>query len=172
MESTVKILQEDHIYTSDQKLEWFGNGEWVEELDAIRFEYKGYECLVMRIVNQEPYAKEEHYFGGHVNGYVVIPKDHPFYGKNCDEIDFDCHGGITFSECSDTHLIGFDCAHSMDYIPSLEKLRKEFNVFFKSGPVHEGVLSSYFNPTYKNMDFCIKECKSIVDQLIDVKANV
>lgn len=156
MESTIKILEQDHLYTRDQKLKWWGYGEWVEELDAFRYEYKGYECLVLRICRKESYTKEEHYFGGHLCGYVVIPKNHPFYALDFTEIkiEIDCHGGITFSECNDTHLIGFDCAHSGDYVPSTEKLRGRSNIS-----------KLFFNPTYKNFYFCMNECFSIVDQL-------
>jgi len=50
-------------------------------------------------------------------GYVAIPSDHPWY-----ELDYDtlsthchCHGGLTFSELSDSYWwIGFDCAHAGD----------------------------------------------------------
>lgn len=41
---------------------------------------------------------------GYGNGYVLIPKGHPFYGKHYDEIDSTnewkiyVHGGLTYSE--------------------------------------------------------------------------
>lgn len=34
---------------------------------------------------------------GYANGYVAVPKDHPYYGKSYSEIDVDVHGGLTFS---------------------------------------------------------------------------
>lgn len=37
--------------------------------------------------------------GTHPCGYVSVPENHPFYGKNCSEIegDIEVHGGLTFS---------------------------------------------------------------------------
>lgn len=36
---------------------------------------------------------------GYANGYVMIPKEHPYYGKEYDDIDgIDVHGGLTFSD--------------------------------------------------------------------------
>ena len=61
---------------------------------------------------------------GHRCGYIAIPKDNELYGKDYDEIDIDVHGGLTYSEYSnseypvkseeDVWWIGFDCAHSGD----------------------------------------------------------
>lgn len=34
---------------------------------------------------------------GYANGYVAIPKEHPYYGKDYDEIEIDIHGGLTFA---------------------------------------------------------------------------
>lgn len=70
------------------------------------------------------------------NGYVVLPKDHPWYGKDYDDIDCDVHGGLTFGEPADKltkweqitkedagkWVIGFDTAHYQD---SLERWPKE-----------------------------------------------
>jgi hypothetical protein len=48
-----------------------------------------------------------------VNGYVLLPDNHPFYGKDYDEIDVDAHGGITYAD--EDGWIGFDTAHAFDY---------------------------------------------------------
>ena len=33
------------------------------------------------------------------NGYVIIPKDHPAFGKSYDDLyDIDVHGGLTYSQ--------------------------------------------------------------------------
>lgn len=75
--------------------------------------------------------------GGNFNGYVVVLPEHPFYGKNYDEIDdllykhpdingFYIHGGLTFAngdksfcpELSkhfpDYWIFGFDTRHADD----------------------------------------------------------
>ena len=41
-----KITQEEHRLTTEQKLKWFGYGEWVEEADTIHLEYKDYKAKI------------------------------------------------------------------------------------------------------------------------------
>lgn len=71
--------------------------------------------------------------GGNFNGYIAVLPEHPFYGKDCDEIDdlldkkgFYVHGGLTFAngdknfcpELSkyfpDYWILGFDTRHADD----------------------------------------------------------
>ena len=72
------------------------------------------------------------------NGYAVIFKGHPMYGKSYNEIPIDVHGGLTFShdvnslnresfpeitdEMKDGWMIGFDTAH---YSDDMERWPKE-----------------------------------------------
>lgn len=70
---------------------------------------------------------------GAANGYVAVPKDHPFYGKSYDDVPVSVHGGLTFSsqvssewlemaepiDCSlvdveNMWVLGFDTCHYMD----------------------------------------------------------
>src|SRR6266852_4741278 len=120
-------MNSKHLFTSDEKLSWWGYGEWVEEPDEVTFEHMGFACRVIRVAQQEPYIKEVCVFGGHLCGYVNIPVNHPMFSKKYDEIDVDVHGGLTWSEMEKGgYWIGFDCAHSGDYCPSLENNRKIF----------------------------------------------
>lgn len=87
--------------------------EWEHEPDRLEFEYDGFQCLILRC----PESK-------HLNGYVGLPKWHPYYGRNYDDMDVDVHGGLTFSQegdggnwASGSWWIGFDCAHYGDLIP-------------------------------------------------------
>lgn len=55
------------------------------------------------------------------NGYIGLPKDHPWYGKHYDDIDVDVHGGLTYSEDHKPKhepdglwWIGFDTGHYQD----------------------------------------------------------
>jgi hypothetical protein len=66
------------------------------------------------------------------NGYVAVPKEHPLYGKDYNNIDIDAHGGLTYAsdysdwmpkEVEGMWIIGFDCAH---YGDDLETCPKEF----------------------------------------------
>lgn len=63
-------------------------------------------------------------YGTHPCCYVFLPKEHKYYGKSYDEIDIDCHGGLTYSDnelifnplVNDDWIIGWDYAHCNDYI--------------------------------------------------------
>lgn len=59
------------------------------------------------------------------NGYVALPKDHPWYGLDYNEIPADVHGGLTFGQLAsdwseqfdfdpESWVIGFDTAHFGD----------------------------------------------------------
>lgn len=69
------------------------------------------------------------------NGYVVIFKGHPMYGKSYSEVPIDIHGGLTFSkhineidwpeiteEMKGGWVFGFDTAH---YSDDMERWPKE-----------------------------------------------
>lgn len=167
---------EKHLFTSDDKLKWWGYGEWVEEPDEIRFECEGIQCHVTRFAVQEPFCKEFHMFGGYLNGYVCIPSHHPYYHKKYEDIDIAVHGGLSFGECSVGHWIGFDCAHSGDLVPSMEFLantnpalsaiRKDRENLKERFALHN---SPIFMNSYKNVNYVIEECKSIVKQLNAIK---
>lgn len=34
---------------------------------------------------------------GYANGYVAVPRDHPFFGKDYGDVDIEVHGGLTFA---------------------------------------------------------------------------
>ncbi len=52
-------------------------------------------------------------------GYVGVPRGHPYFGKGCDDVDVQVHGGLTFAgywEDIDSEIwwLGFDCGHAFD----------------------------------------------------------
>ncbi len=50
------------------------------------------------------------------NGYVKLPPDHPWHGKDYDDIRVSIHGGLTYAHSKgDKWWIGFDTAHAGDY---------------------------------------------------------
>lgn len=57
--------------------------------------------------------------GTHPCAYVMIPKGHLYYGKQYDDIDLECHYGITFSgKLKGDKInwwIGWDYTHSGDF---------------------------------------------------------
>jgi hypothetical protein len=179
MNEEIQITNEVHLFTSEEKIKWLGYGEWVEELDVVKFTYKGIECRINRIVVQEPYTKELHVFGGHLCGYVRIPAEHPYHHKRYEEMEIDCHYGLTYGEVEDGevedgHWIGFDCGHLGDYVPSMEYLKKTnptFQVWKKKEEKIKKLIpnSPIGDKSYKNINYCIGECKGIVDQLLDMR---
>lgn len=63
------------------------------------------------------------------NGYVILPKEHPWYGKTYNNIPVEIHGGLTYSNFIEEenivslgledkdigmYMIGFDTAHYGD----------------------------------------------------------
>jgi hypothetical protein len=181
-DTEIKIIKQLNEFLPEDKITWWGEGEWVDEPDTLKFEYKGYTCLISRMGIREPYAKEIHIFGGYLCGYVVMTDKHPLFGKFNDELiyELDCHGGVTFNEKGESapHLIGFDCAHSGDIVPSPEKLYKNDPSFVDMRTRLEEMLKKLnldscriFNKSYRNINFCIGECKGLVDQLIVLEKN-
>lgn len=66
--------------------------------------------------NLRKYGMPTHFDGGYFNGYVVVLPEHPFYGKDYDEIDdllrknsstngFYVHGGLTFANDAKTSVL-------------------------------------------------------------------
>jgi len=158
-----------HHFTSEQKLEWWGNGEWVEEPDQAIFSYGGFHCMVKRVMIAED--KEMIYIsGGHLSGCVEIPYDHPWALDDALFGDENVHGGITFSEGNDeAWVIGFECAHSHDVVPSIKLNDTSMReIFLKKRPAFRqqqmDMLSSLFDREYRNMDFCINECMKLVEK--------
>lgn len=81
-------------------------------------------------------------------GYVYVPNSTFESNKNLFELDrIFCHGGITYY---DDEKIGFDTAHWNDLIP----------IFVLDGISEFG--------EYRDINFCENECKSIIEQLIEI----
>ena len=78
---------------------------------VLEFEYNGYNCLVRELNHGQYHC-----------GYVYIPKGHPIYGMDYEDI-YDkyptvenvTHGGVTFSgDLFGEFAIGFDTMHVFD----------------------------------------------------------
>ena len=172
--------EEIHTWDSDLKLAWWGNGEWVEEPDLVLWKYKGVECRIRRTAHvpeadkiTQDELKSFLIFGGHLCGYISIPLDHPWVDKET-EIDCDVHGGCTWNsvEKDGKRWVGFDCAHSGDITPSMiatnKKMKEDLMIR------HPSLITEYspiFRESYKNNSFCIKECESLVDQMLEAYEN-
>lgn len=115
-------------WTTMDKTKW-DDGPWKDEPDKAHWvdETTGLDCLIVR--NRS----------GALCGYVGVPKNHPYYKKDYDQIEcLEVHHGLTFSDtCSDVEdesigichpksgsaneevwWLGFDCGHADDVIPT------------------------------------------------------
>lgn len=144
---------------------------YVEE----EFTYKGYKCVVVM----------QHM--GHRCGYVGIPCTHELY-ERWQEHDYgaiyqiDCHGGITYTEGgedssypvkSDLLWFGFDCAHFNDG-RDFELAKKYFandHDALRQVMLYEKSFREEQRPA-RSLDFCVAECKSIVDQIEDAGYHI
>ena len=135
-----------------------GNKPVVEK----RFEYHAHPCVVIFQTI------------GHRCGYVGLPKDNKYYGVNYNEIDIDCHGGLTYSssnlyEQNDTDIwwIGFDCAHCDD-AKDYDSLRKYYTDERSKTMIDrwEALDRKYPDGSkVRDLDYVVNECKNIVEQI-------
>jgi len=148
-------------------------GEWDTEPDFVYWFDRDtwYRCLMVR-----------HAEMGHLCGYVGVTKSHPAYYMHeaALESSLEVHGGVTAvrdeSVVSDfgaslgaeygipstiyplgpepTKWIGFDCAHSGDYIPAMAV-----------HPRRPAQWPNSLNTTYRTMDYVRQQCARLAWQL-------
>ena len=107
----------------------------------------------------------QHQSSGHLNGYVELkPIDEEFFDQN--QINnLDCHGGITYQGTLDwifktpkSTYIGFDCAHCGDKTPFTDAMLP-------------GLFATSAYEVWRDEAFVEENCKSLIDQLIELKKN-
>jgi len=109
------------------------------EGDDKQWEYKTqneiiYKCEILRVKM------------GFLCGYVKLTKDDTFYNVHYDDLPIKAHGGVTYSQLEDDlWVIGFDCGHHGDLIPT----------------------SEYFDRIgiYRDMEYVSRWCEHICEQL-------
>lgn len=101
--------------------------------------YKGYEIYALEINAELPVLWDLTGNTTYYNGYIIIPKNSKFYGKNYNFISSEVkiHGGFTFADyVANNYVIGFDTAHYFD------------------------------DRSTQNVNFVMNELKKAVDQII------
>lgn len=115
--------EKDLVHAYDRS-HW-ARGEWDTEPDRVDFIHAGFSCFVLR---------------NHVGnwcGYVGVPREHPAYEQEYDDVNVDVHGGLTYAgKCSppichvpepgmpdDVWWFGFDTGHYDDLSPALSGYR-------------------------------------------------
>lgn len=90
--------------------------------------------LIEWFILESPLANNPYlHIGEAYNGYVALPKGHPWYGVGYDDIDAEAPGGLTYSEYGimgerkDKWIIGFDTGHHYDNNYTRSKLVVEEN---------------------------------------------
>jgi hypothetical protein len=156
-----------HLYASDEKLKWWGYGEWVQEPDNIIFDHEGFKCHCLRIVRMNNYDA----FGGHWCGYIYLPEHHPWYDLNLHNIEASVHGGLSYSQMqrNATYAVGFDCGHSFDLVPSLEKYLKEDKVYDQ---MKHNTCSKLFSRHYRNVNYIVNQTQSLANQASEIKKTL
>lgn len=114
---------------------------------------------------------------GYRCGYVKIKEDHPLL---CDDTllkGIKCHGGITFSEYFKEfqddfragHWIGFDCSHNCD----ARDFATAAEMFGDTDyPTSLKFFDSCNGGVIRDLSYVVKECKSIIDQLVILSKGV
>ena len=122
----------------------------------------------------EVHEKYKHYeycvvvtHSGHRCGHVKTEDYDLAYGKKYDELHsfISCHGGLTYSDftsftISHGYWIGFDCSHLGDS-PDPKFKTEENKVYYRM----------FKDGTVRTKDFCIEECKSMIDDIIEMNRN-
>lgn len=131
------------------------------------FEHAGYKCVVT--------------FGdmGYRCGYVGVPKVDELYGKDYRKLDFDVHGGLTYSGGgknsdypikSDLWWFGFDCAHGgdraddkrvMELFPDTAELHKEYMRISEEVDERYGFKVN----AVRSEGYVVNECKRLARQI-------
>lgn len=152
----------------DEESRGWPAGEWDDEPDKVHWidEETDMDCLIVR-----------NGLGG-LCGYVAVTEDHPFYGKDYDDVDVEVHGGLTFASKCQEHVtedhgvchvpapgrsdnvwwLGFDCAHLGDACPGMIQYRNE---------ISDSKL--WDRDTYKNIAYVKNEIRLLAKQLKAVK---
>lgn len=121
-------------YTTIDKSQW-RRGPWDNEVDKKQWldAASGLPCMIRRAGSM-----------GHWCGYVGVPRNHPLYRRDYNDIDVDVHGGLTFADAcrdgpdhsaichkvepgedDDVWWLGFDCGHDGDISPGMQWVRPD-----------------------------------------------
>lgn len=158
----------EYLVTPQKKESEWGKGEWISEPDEVHFEYKSYNCKVLRVIIPEAGKL----CLGHLCGYVRVgQKD--ISGK---EESVEIHGGLTYRNMElDGFWWGFDCAHSYDVVPGMQKvhlqIQEEVSTRMPPDLAERYKNSPIFRRDYRNVEYCIEQCKSLVDQIMEMELN-
>jgi hypothetical protein len=110
---------------------------------------------------------------GYLCGYLRIDNLYSAYAKDDFELNYICHGGITFTGVDEllSHKwwIGFDCGHYND-LPDLDLIEKEYlkeaQAILIQSKIHQAILIQSKIHVSNNVSF--KDINYVTDQLISL----
>ena len=94
---------------------------------------------------------------GSLCGYVGVSDKSKLFGVNYNDLDFDVHGGLTYSgfwkseEKDSFYYLGFNAAHAGDIMPFM---RTVYNLRMLEG-----------GEKYRDMNYMTNECKKLARQV-------
>jgi|SRR5262245_30719228 len=121
--------------TRDEKIELFGEGPWVDEVDRLEWRAYGLPCLMRR-----------NDLLGFWCGYVAVPPEHALHGMKYELANrlaqLKVHGGCNYSkpcadevchvpepgEPDDVWWFGFHCGYGFDGIPAYQTQHAPFDI--------------------------------------------
>lgn len=166
---TDEMLEEPgtYILTSNEKLEKWGYGEWIEEPDVYEFEHKGFKCVISREIEgaRRLFSGGE---SGFLNAFLRVLYGHPWWTAE-GEIECEVYECLTYSskDVRNEKWLGFSCRHEKDLVPSeykevMKNLIKVNNTIYAEG-VKEKV--------YKNIAFVKEELIKFADQAFEAQSS-
>lgn len=105
--------------------------------------------------------------GGYANGYVAVPPEHPYYGKDYDNVPVEIHGGLTFD--SDAASINLSTTGNWDNLEFLGEETSLPNDFWVFG---FDTLHCDDNITNWPRERCVEETLRLKEQLEKMSNNI
>lgn len=142
----------------------WGEGPWHYEPDRLEFRHCGLPCILVR----GPV--------GNWCGYVGVTNSHPAYRIGYDDVVVEVHGGLTYSEAcngaichvprpdesDDVWWLGFDCAHSGDYSPTMGSYRTQTPPYDHARAL---LADSWRVDQYRTLEYTRAQTERLAEQL-------
>lgn len=105
--------------------------------------------------------------GGYANGYVAVPPEHPYYGKDYDNVPVEIHGGLTFdSDAASINLSTTGDWDNLEFLGEETSLPNDFWVFgFDTLHYGDGI-------TNWPRERCVEETLNLKEQLEKMSNNI
>jgi hypothetical protein len=98
------------------------------------------------------------------NGYILLPQNHPFYGKDYDSVPISVHGGVTFGQVFDSDSFK-EWIEKREFFGDInfdnyQKFNNYWILGFDTGHCGD-------NPIYCSKDYVENETNSMLEQCLN-----